>query len=150
MLDIVCISDSAESGAKLLGAGASKVIDPYAMSAVKIHELTRRPWLVETLEATLFSREQLDLAEVELSAGSILAGERVGAVELSGHYDLILLGSVDSAQQKVLQLRNRRLDHRLKPGDLLVVIGHRDEIQRFKADIASDSLDPGVVHRLDD
>ena len=130
-LEIVCITESADSGSKLLAAGASRVIDPYTMTALKIHELIHRPWLVETLEGTLFGDANLDLAEVEVPAGVQLIGAPMHLLDLRRDNNLILLGVVDRTRGKEMMFNSSRNAHRIQPGDILVVIGLRDDIGRF-------------------
>lgn len=132
-LEIVCISESADTGGKLLAAGASRVIDPYAMTAFKIHELIRRPWIVETLESTLFGEAHLDLAEVEVHAGARLLGLSMQALDVRD-YNLILLGVVVFGRGKELLLNTPRHPHRFQVGDTLVIIGPRQDLGRFLID----------------
>ncbi len=137
-VDILCVAESEGSEAKLKAAGASKVIDPYALSAMKIHELIRRPWILDTLESTLFGRESLDLAEVPVVEGSGLMGRELQELHLRESYNLILLGVVtrepDSEGDSMIYVNAGR-SHRLETGDLLVIIGLRDEIERFRGEI---------------
>jgi voltage-gated potassium channel len=135
---IVAVTQSRESARKLLAAGASKVIDPYEISSRKIHELIRRPLVAETLERTVFGRHDLDMAEVRVPGGSYLDGRRMQEVDLAEDYDLVLLGVVDRDVSDELVFATSALDRRLDADDVLVVIGPADEIDAFKADLASD------------
>jgi voltage-gated potassium channel len=130
-LEIVCITESTDAGGKLRAAGASRVIDPYKMTALKIHELIHRPWLVETLEGTLFGEANLDLAEVEVPKGAHLVGAPLHLLDLRSQFNLILLGVVDPRQGKELVFNSSRNAHRVQVGDVLVVIGLRDDIGRL-------------------
>jgi len=132
---IVTVTQSGASADKLLAAGASKVIDPYEISARKINELIRRPLLQETLEATVFGRQDLDLAEVRIPEGSPLDGTHLSGLDLAGEYNLVLLGVVDRDLSDAFVFATAGIDHRLDAGDVLVVIGPEGEVRRLKEQI---------------
>jgi voltage-gated potassium channel len=129
---IVTITQSGASADKLLAAGASKVIDPYEISARKIHDLIRRPLLEETLEATVFGQQDLDLAEIRIPEGSSLNGTPLSELDLAGDYNLVLLGVVDRDVSEAFIFATAGLEHRLDAGDVLVVIGPEAEVRRLK------------------
>jgi voltage-gated potassium channel len=131
-LEIIAICESPESRSKLLAAGADKTIDPYVITGQTIHEIIRRPLILDTMERTLFGSADLELAEIAVGAASPHAGQPLSAVDLTG-FDLVLLGMVDPALGPDLMFRTSVADHRLKEGNLLVVIGPVGEIQRFRA-----------------
>lgn len=137
-LRIVSVCESAESGSKLIAAGADKTIDPYLLTARWTHDLIRRPLILETLQRTLFGEENLELAEIAVTAASILAGKRLGDLDLAD-YNLLVMGVVDRAMGSELIFRASGVDHRLVGGDILVLIGPDDEIRRFRADIKGEA-----------
>jgi voltage-gated potassium channel len=139
-LKIICVCESVSSGKKLLTAGASKVIDPYEISGHRVHELITRPYLVEMLENTVFSK-YIDLAEIEIPKTSSLSGTPMDDLHLSTRYNLIVMGVVDLEMGHELIFCNRGLNHLLDGGDMLVVIGPREEIARLRQDIEEDRLD---------
>lgn len=140
-LKIICVCESLTSGAKLITAGASKVIDPYEISGQRVHELITRPYLVELLESTVFGRD-VDIAEIELSAESSLAGTPLEDLQLGTRYNLIVLGVVDLELSRDLIFCNSGVKHLMDAGDLLVVIGPQREIARLRGDIAANRLEP--------
>jgi len=145
-LKIVSITESRAAGQKLLAAGATKIIDPYEITGNKIHELIRHPLVVETLEHTVLGQANLDLAEIEVEVGSPLAGRRLSALDVGRHFNLILLGMVDLELSNRLTFRTLGLDHRLDVGDMLVVIGPREEIEQFRGALREDECDSGAGH----
>ncbi len=145
-LQIVSITESRAAGQKLLAAGATKVIDPYEITGKKIHELIRHPLVVETLEHTVLGQANLDLAEIEVERASPLAGRRLSELDVGRRFNLILLGVVDLELGKRLTFRTLGLDHRLDVGDMLVVIGPRDEIERFRAALRDGEYARGTGH----
>ncbi|MCU7798384.1 MAG: NAD-binding protein [Candidatus Thiodiazotropha sp. (ex Semelilucina semeliformis)] len=141
-LKIICVCESVSSGNKLLTAGATKVIDPYEISGHRVHELIARPYLVEMLENTVFGKH-IDIAEIEIPRSSSLSGAPMDDLQLSKRYNLIVMGVVDLELSQELIFSNRGMNHLLDGGDMLVVIGPKDEISRLRADVEEDKLEPG-------
>ncbi|MCU7851644.1 MAG: NAD-binding protein [Candidatus Thiodiazotropha sp. (ex Monitilora ramsayi)] len=141
-LKIICVCESVSSGNKLLTAGATKVIDPYEISGHRVHELIARPYLVEMLENTVFGKH-IDIAEIEIPRSSSLSGAPMDDLQLSKRYNLIVMGVVDLELSQELIFSNRGMNHRLDGGDMLVVIGPKDEISRLRADVEEDKLESG-------
>lgn len=133
---IITLSQSPDSSDKLRAAGADKVIDPYEISGRKIFNMIKKPLISETIEQVVFGQSSINLAEIEIKAGSFLDGLRLGEAQLSQNYNLILLGVVDKELGNEFIFRLSDIDHKLDPSDLLVVIGAADEIERLKTDIS--------------
>ncbi len=140
-LKIICVCESVTSGAKLLTAGASKVIDPYEISGQRVHELIARPYLVEMIESTLFGKH-VDIAEIEIPEGSSIAGTPLDDLHLNRRYNLIVMGVVDLQMSSDLIFCNRGVSHRMDGGDLLVVLGPGEEIARLREDLSAGRLEP--------
>ncbi|MCG8485846.1 MAG: NAD-binding protein [Candidatus Thiodiazotropha sp.] len=140
-LKIVCVAESIESSERLMAAGATKVIDPYEISGQRVHEMIARPYLVEMLENTVFGKH-IDIAEIEIPDSSALAGMVLSDLELNKKYDLIVLGVVDLELGNQLIFTNSGVDHHLDAGDILVVIGGKQEIERLKQGMSADAGEP--------
>jgi voltage-gated potassium channel len=140
-LKIICVSESAGASKRLLAAGATKVIDPYEISGHRVHELITRPYLVEMLEHTMFGKH-IDIAEIEVPVKSFLTGIYLDDLQLSKKYNLIVLGVVDLELSNQLIFGNSGLKHRLDAGDILVVIGLKQEIIRLKEAISESQKEP--------
>ncbi len=134
-LRIFCIASSQDSANKLLAAGATKIIDPYEITANHIGHLIRRPLLVEALEHTILGHANLDLSEIRILPHSVLHGKHLNEIPLE-KYNLILLGVVDQELSDRLIFNTARLNHKLDAGDYLVLIGPGEEITRFRQDMA--------------
>ncbi|MEJ2453787.1 MAG: NAD-binding protein [Candidatus Thiodiazotropha sp.] len=143
-LKIICVCESVTSGAKLITAGASKVIDPYEISGQRVHELIARPYLVEMLETTVFGKH-VDIAEVEIPPTSLLSGTPLDDLQLTRRYNLIVMGVVDLELGRELIFCNNGVRHLMDAGDLLVVIGPRGEIARLREDVTANRLEPGAT-----
>jgi voltage-gated potassium channel len=140
-LKIVCVAESIQSSERLLAAGATKVIDPYEISGQRVHEMITRPYLVEMLENTVFGKH-IDIAEIEIPDASVLAGMALSDLQLNKKYDLIVLGVVDLELGNQLIFANSGVDHRLDAGDILVVIGGKQEIARLQRGVSAEGGEP--------
>ena len=142
-LTIVSICDSPASSSKLQAAGANKTIDPFLLTARWVHNLIRRPLIVETLYEVLFGVADLEVSEVTVAEDAYLAGKRLGDLKPRRH-DILILGVIDRRQGMELLLRTNAPSYVLTPGDVLVVIGPRREIEGLKneSDLDSGSVRP--------
>ncbi len=136
-LRIVAVCRAPEAAAKLLAAGADKVVDPYEISGARVHELIERPEVVELMENTVFGLQDLNIAEVTIPAGSWLHGVRLSELRRHMRQNVILLGVVDLERGKDLIFSTRGIDHNLDYDDVLVVIGPRRDVADFQAMIES-------------
>jgi len=96
--------------------------------------MLKRPLIAETIEKVVFGQNDLNLAELTVEESSFLDGKRLGELNLSTNYDLLLLGMVDRELGDEFIFLSSGLDHKLDRGDVLVVIGRADEIDRLKRD----------------
>jgi voltage-gated potassium channel len=138
-LRIVAVCQAPEAAAKLLAAGADKVVDPYEISGARVHELIERPEVVELMEQTVFGLQDLNIAEVTIPAGSWLHGVRLSQLRRHMVQNVILLGVVDLERGKDLIFSTRGIDHNLDHQDVLVVIGPGGDVDAFREMIESPS-----------
>ena len=136
-LRIVAVCRAPEAAAKLLAAGADKVVDPYEISGARVHELIERPEVVELMEHTVFGLQDLNIAEITIPNGSWLHGVRLSQLRKHMRQNVILLGVVDLERGKDLIFSTRGIDHNLDYDDVLVVIGPRLDVADFQAMIES-------------
>jgi voltage-gated potassium channel len=137
-LTIIAIVDSPESAEKLLAAGANKIIDPYEICGRKIHDMLKRPDITDIFDHTVFGRHDLNLAEVVVPENSFLENIYASKLELSSHYNLILIGIVNKQISDKLHFVAEEFDRRLNVGDILVILGPSREIRAFKKDVENE------------
>lgn len=132
-LRIVAVCQAPEAAAKLLAAGADKVVDPYEISGARVHELIERPEVVELMEQTVFGLQDLNIAEITIPPGSWVHGVRLSELRRHMSQNVILLGVVDMERGKELIFSTRGIDHNLDFDDVLVVIGPGKQVENFRA-----------------
>jgi voltage-gated potassium channel len=133
---IFTIAHGPQAVSRLTAAGANKVVDTHEITGHRIVDILDRPVITEILDKTLFGQADLGMAEVQVTAGSMLTGRRVRDVQLGSDYNLILVGIVDRAMGENLIYSTEGHNHRLSEGDVLVVIGPNKEIDRIRQDLA--------------
>jgi voltage-gated potassium channel len=138
-LRIVAICREPEAAPKLIAAGADKVVDPYAISGARAYDLIARPEVVELLEETVFGQQDLNIAEVTIPPGSWVAGQRLSRLRRHMTQNVLFLGVVGAELGHGLIFSTRNIDHNLDVGDVLVIIGAREEVDTFRAMIGRQS-----------
>lgn len=134
-LQIIAIIDSPDAAEKLMAAGANKIIDPYQICGRKIHDMLKRPEINDLFDHTVFGRNDLHLAEVVVSETSFLRDIFVSQLELSTHYNLILIGIINKQISDQMHFVAEEEDRKLNSGDILVILGPSREIRAFKKDM---------------
>lgn len=135
-LTIVAIVDEPQAAEKLLAAGADKIIDPYEICGRKTHDMLSKPDITHILDATVFGRHDLHIAQIEIPKGSPLENTRSCDLKLNVHHNLILIGVVDKETSANLHFAVGEQDCTLNAGDVLVVLGPAREIRAFKETVA--------------
>jgi voltage-gated potassium channel len=134
-LTIVAIVDDPESAEKLLAAGANKIIDPYEICGRKTHDMLAKPDITNILDATVFGRHDLHIAQIEIPEGSYLENTVTSELKLNEKHNLILIGVVDRELGEALHFVIGEKEYTLNAGDVLVVLGPSREIRAFKEEV---------------
>jgi voltage-gated potassium channel len=126
-LFIVARANQDGAEAKLLQAGADRVVSPYTRAGRQIAELATRPRVADFIDYALSHGElAFSMEEVEVAAGGPLAGRTVGSLVADGIHPLaIVRGSRDYEP-------NPPADRVLAPGDNLIVSGTSDTLRRLR------------------
>jgi voltage-gated potassium channel len=123
-LFIVARANTADSEAKLLRAGANRVVSPYGTAGRRIAELAVRPRVIDFIDAALshgdltFSIEELPVAE-----GSWLAGRTVGELRSLGVFTLAVFLGEERHEAHPAD------DRAFAPGESIVVTGPTAELR---------------------
>jgi voltage-gated potassium channel len=129
---VVARANHPEAEAKLLRAGASRVVSPYAIGAHRMATQLISPGIVAFLDAVR-DGDQVDLwiEEVTIAASSSVVGQSVGEVlpRTAGLPNLIALQRVTGGHL----VASPAPGVRLAAGDTLIVVGSRGELQRLIA-----------------
>lgn len=126
-LFIVARANQDGSEAKLVQAGADRVVSPYTRAGRQIAELATRPRVADFIDYALSHGElAFSMEEVEIAADGPLAGRTVGSLVSDGIHTLaIVRGSSDYEP-------NPPADRVLVTGDGLIVSGTSDTLRRLR------------------
>jgi voltage-gated potassium channel len=123
-LFIVARANGADAEAKLMRAGANRVVSPYGTAGRRIAELAVRPRVIDFIDAALSHGElTFSIEELPVTAGSWLAGRTVGELRNRGVFTLaIFLGEKRHEAHPAD-------DRAFAPGESIVVTGPSPELR---------------------
>ncbi len=127
-LFIVARANAQGSDAKLLQAGANRVVSPYTMAGRRIAELASRPRVVDFIDAALsHGNLSFSLEEIEVHADSPLLGVTVGNLGADGVVTLAILQR-DGAYEA-----NPGADRALGAGESVIASGSTEALAALRA-----------------
>jgi voltage-gated potassium channel len=125
---IVTRAEDAASIAKLLRAGASRVVSPHVIGGGRVAQAVLRPAVLDFIEvATRSEHLDLQIEEVPVAPGSGLDGRTIAMTGVRGDIGLIL---VAVKQRGGHMLFNPPDSAALAAGDTLIVLGKRQQLDR--------------------
>ena len=139
---ILALSDSIHASRKLKRAGADQVIDLYSISANRIHNILSKPIATKFLEGFLDVNHEYSFKEIVIPEGSFLHGRTLEEVDFR-RYGVIFIGMIDVELGNSFIFVTTGLKHKLDAGDIIVCIGHDDDLNRFE-DFIKESEEPEV------
>jgi voltage-gated potassium channel len=128
-LYIVARAEDEGAEAKLIRAGANRVVSPYVIGGQRVAQAVLRPSVVDFIElATRSEHLDLQIEEVAIGPGSRFAGQ---SVKDSGiRYDLgIIIVAIKKPEGKMVF--NPASQVVLEPGDVLITLGDRQGLDRL-------------------
>lgn len=124
-LFIVARASEPQSIERLRNAGANRVISPYVTSGHHMAVMALRPGVVGTLDIVTPVESGLSLEELYVEDGSPLVGKTAAAV--CGAASLL---AIRHPNGKVTA--NPRSNTRLRPGDMLILLGEEDQLRAIR------------------
>ena len=118
-------------------AGVDKTINPYEVTANRIMTILKRPLTLRIIEEIIFEDNDLSFAEVEIPQNSFLEGKYIKDIykEVSHNYNILIIGIVDKEISSNVQFVTKGINHKIDANDILVVVGDKSDIERFKNDL---------------
>lgn len=133
-VQIITTTHTKDAIHKLEIAGANIILDPYQITGKKIYKLITQPDVIQVVEKTIFGEEDVNVAQVTITAHSPLNAKLLSECTSLQSYNMLLLGIHDKQLKKEFIFITEGYNHTLDEGDVLVVVGEDAEIQRFKTD----------------
>ncbi len=130
-LFIVARAEAEQAEAKLIRAGASRVVAPYAIGGSKVAQAVLRPAVVDFIElATRTEHLDLQIEEALIRAGSHLAGRTLRDSRLRQDLGVIVVAIKKSGGHLVSNPPGEAI---MDPGDTLIALGARQNLDRLEA-----------------
>ena len=130
-LFIVARSEESEAEPKLLRAGANRVVSPYVIGGQRMALAVLRPNVMDFIElATRSDYLELQIEEVRVETGSALAGRGLKDSRLRQDLGIIIV-AIRKPDGKMGF--NPSPEVAMEPGDVLITLGHRDQLDRLEA-----------------
>lgn len=125
---IVRASDE-QAEMKMRRVGADEVVSPNKMAGERVLQAALRPTVVEFMELVTHRQHlHLNLEEVTVADGSVLAGETLGDAELRRRAGAIIVAIKRSSGEMVFNPKPADVIH---AGDTLIALGEREDLQQL-------------------
>ncbi len=131
-LPVIAICESKETERKLKLAGADKVIDTMVAAANRLYYIVEKPAVAEAIDEILFKDKSIIFEEIKVPRGSFLDGKNIKDIAFSKKYKIIVIGLVDKELGNKFIFITRGINHKIDAGDVLVVVGKKEDIKNFK------------------
>ena len=129
-LTIVARAEGEAAEVKLRRAGASRVVSPYVIGGHRVAQAVLRPNAMDFIElATRTGHLELQIEEVEVGAGSALVGRTIKASPVRSELGIIIVAVKKPGAKMAF---NPSPDTALETGDLLITLGHRQQLDRLE------------------
>ena len=141
-LMVIARGENPRTENKLKGCGASKVVLPTAIGAKKLAQLIVRPSAENMLEQFTsqgdmnedLKRIGLQIDELKVAENSSLANKSLSNIELHSNHGFLIVGIRRVDNTLIL---NPPADTELHADDVVIVIGHDDDIPQLAAKLSS-------------
>lgn len=114
---------------KLIRAGANKVVSPYVIGGKRMAEILQRPTVVDFIDQAMMNTELgLRMEEVSIGPRSSLVGKSLIDSKLRVSFGVIVIAIKPVVGDMIF---NPNADQVLSAGDVLVIIGKRNDLLRL-------------------
>jgi voltage-gated potassium channel len=119
-----------EAEPKLLRAGANRVVSPYVIGGQRMAQAVLRPNVMDFIElATRSDYLELQIEELTIETGSALAGRSLKDSRVRQDLGVIIVAIKRPDGKMVF---NPPSEEAMQAGDLLITLGHRDQLERLE------------------
>ena len=130
-LVIVARAEEEAAEKKLLRAGATRVVSPYAIGGQRVAQAVLRPNVMDFIElATKSEHLELQIEETEIVTGSALAGQSLKDSAVRQELGIIIVAIKKPAEGRMVF--NPEPHTVIEAGDLLITLGHRQQLDRLE------------------
>ena len=131
-IKIISVSKSKSDAMKLQTAGATKVLNPNELGALRIYRYMTKPLMLRVLDQILFSNLDLNISEIYITKESSLNGAYFKELSLHKKFNILLLGIMDKELGDNFIFNTKGINHKIDEGDILVVLGKSSDLKDYK------------------
>lgn len=131
-LTIIALSEDKESTDKLTLAGATRVLPSTQTTANVIVDMLEKPIVTEVLHNILYEKSDLKIAQIKITGNTIFDGKYPTDIEWSRDHGIIIISVVHEDMSSEFIYSTKEKHHRVKSGDIFVVVGYDKDIENFE------------------
>ncbi len=132
---IVARAETEGAEKKLLRAGANRAISPHTLGGSRMAMAALRPHVVDFMSvATSSEGMDIRIEELEVKEGSSISNSTLRDCEIRQKVGTIVL-AIHKKDGKMLSAPSS--DSKIEPGDILIAIGKRDELEKLEKLVSS-------------
>lgn len=128
-IQVVARGDRLESEAKLYRAGADRVISPATLSGKRMALSITKPMSIEYLDTVIHDHNiHIEIKEIKVDQGTYLVGLRLDELKIKQNTGATILAILRHGQV----ISNPSASDQIETGDVLIVFGLRNQVQRLE------------------
>ena len=135
-INIIARANNEKVQKKLYLAGANEVIYSNEVSALVAAEYVGQPIAFDAIDDILLDNEGAVMDEVEIIKKSNYIGHKLETINFID-FNLALIGIVNAQKKKDFKFNPKKDQHIVSQKDILIVIGHKESISKFKINLLS-------------
>jgi voltage-gated potassium channel len=132
-LHIISRADNPAGEKKLRRAGANYVVSPHILGGMRMAMASLRPNVVDFMQMTAIGEAGLGIEEVALPEGSRFCGKTLVESKIKADYGVTVIGIKKKDQRMQI---NPPPTAMMDDGDILVLVGSSEELEKFTAEMA--------------
>ncbi len=134
---IVCRCTDLSYSERMIKVGANSTVSPNHIGGLRLASEVLRPNVVSFLDLMLKEKSRtLRIDEISLHQGSKWIGSKIGDLDLSARYDILLLALKRAGEPNAPLLFNPSANTPLSSDTVMILMGDKDNLQRARADAA--------------
>jgi voltage-gated potassium channel len=128
---VLARSSEEKNEAKLLRAGATRVVSPYLIGGRRIAQMLKKPTVVDFVDiAMMGSHLGLMMEEAKIGDKSSLIGKNLIDSHLRKDYGVIIVAIKKQSGDMIF---NPTPSEKLEGGDVIVILGKKEDLKRMNA-----------------
>lgn len=137
-LNIIALSNNKETARKLQMAGVNRVIPLVQTTAEMISEMMEKPIVKEVFHNILFENSDLKITQIKINGTNEYIGKMICDLDWDKKYGIVALSVLVEGLKNEFIYASQVKDHRLRGGDIFVVVALESDILRFESLFGSD------------